>query len=1433
MIQCAKRVICTLLVAAWLLGTFPAVATESAATSNFTCLPTWFALSRDFPIPHVDPEVAQALATHSDSPLRIIVTFPSADSPGSEITQSRDALTRRTALVKSLQTTYEVAQAPFETLFAEAQSRGEVLERRDLWIIRGVALIARPQFVRQLINTPGLAEIRLDEYTQYLSPSDMAVREATGGGNPTWGLTQIRAPEVWASLGISGTGAVVAIVDTGVDFLHPALANRYYGNLGLGRFNHAIAWYDVVNGGIYPYDDEGHGTHVAGTVVGEGNIGVAPGAQWMGVKVLDGGGGGYESWVHAGFQWILAPGGDPARAPDVVNNSWGTSQPTNRAFETDIQTLLAADIFPVFAAGNEGPEPESLRAPASLPGVFAVGANDADEDVASFSSRGPSPWGETKPYIVAPGVNILSALPGGVYGQNSGTSMATPHVVGVVALMRAVSPTIAVAAMAQVLTETSVPLTTTTPNNDSGWGRLDSFAAVVAVARPGLVTGTVRGAGEGGPLSGALIQTNSRGITPTIQALTDAQGHYTLALTSGLYDISAAAFGYQTQTHSHLRVTDDSHQALDFELLALPSGVLQGRVTVLGSGVPPTRATSITVLGAPVSTVVDENGNYQMALPAGVYEIEVRGLGYQRVNTTVAIVEGHTTICNVMLSAIPTILLVDEGAWYYDSRIQYWKEALESLAFTYDEVRIKHPPADTPISTTLAQYDIVLWSSPEGSPGLVAGDRHLRAYLNQGGKLFLSGDDVAYYDGGKYSLYEYLYNQMSTVYIGDTPYPASVSGLGPFAGLTLTLHAKDSVGAQAHANTVQVVNSDKAQLLWRYPDGSGAAVGASTCVSYSSLLLSFGYETIEPLDQRREVLKRSIDWLLKPPDTTGLTLSWLSAPTAIGSPGEVVTHFLRLQHTGYAGTPDNVTLSLESGHWPTTITPGAITVSPCTWVTLTVVVTIPKNSAVDVVDISTVTVHSSQITYPLTISVRTKTPATVLLVDDDRWYPMEEHYIAALQMEQIPFDVWDTLHSKSGSEAATSPTAAVLQKYPIVIWFNGYDWLRPILTTEMSRLLTYLNGGGRVLLSSQEFLYVHAKSSLVQRFGVSRWYEDQPPLMAAGIPGHPAGGRWGWDRLSYPFSNWSDAIEPLPEATPLIRNIAGQPLAIANVQPKDHSKTVFAGFPLETLPLQTQAKFLASVVGWFSPLGDSTWELTPTTPQVGERVTGTVVLYNDADSPQSVALSQTLPAALALSSTQSDLWPSGLDYDAAARSIRWQGTVLSNTPLTLTWVMTVINNPGYVLTPTLRLTLPEWKLAFTREAFLHIAGNDLIASQWIAPTDLQAGKPISLLFAIRNTGISTATGVSFGVWLMEGIAPLTQTLPPTRGILLPSLWEGELKSGEIYTVAVPVRAWIGRIPLRVDALLEETNKTRWEKRQWLVFATRKVYLPLTLRGFSN
>src|SRR5699024_6449973 len=141
------------------------------------------------------------------------------------------------------------------------------------------------------------------------------------------------------------------------------------------------------------------------------------------------------STIHNAFQWILEPGGDPSMSPDIVNNSWGSSDPYRTEFLDGVRAWEAAGIIATFSAGNDGPASGTVGSPGSFPEVFSVGATDNNDQVAPFSSRGPVTWtnesGESetyiKPEISAPGVAIYSALPDGRYGLNNGTSMASPQ----------------------------------------------------------------------------------------------------------------------------------------------------------------------------------------------------------------------------------------------------------------------------------------------------------------------------------------------------------------------------------------------------------------------------------------------------------------------------------------------------------------------------------------------------------------------------------------------------------------------------------------------------------------------------------------------------------------------------------------------------------------------------------------------------------------------------------------------------------------------------------------------------------------------------------------------------------------------------------------------------------------------------------------------
>lgn len=1393
-----------------------------------------FPLSHTLPQtpPVIEPALLHALTDGSGMPIRIITKLRAPELPVN-LNQANSP----TAMVNALQARHEIAVAPLNSLLAEAQHQGHLLERRDLWIVRSVALTAQADLIRQLMASPAVAALRLDNYRQYVTAQPAVDARVTDVTTTTWGLAQIRAPEVWTTLAISGTGATVAVMDTGVDWLHPALAANYRGNLGKGLFDHNSAWFDAVSGGAYPYDDHGHGTHVAGTAVGRaagttGNIGVAPAARWIGVKVFANNGYGYDSWIHAGFQWLLAPGGNPDLAPDVASNSWSSSDGASLEFAEDIERLRQAGIVAVFATGNAGPEPESVGAPASNPGVFAVGASDPDDDVAYFSGRGLSAWGEVKPYVVGPGVHVLSALPGGIYGEKQGTSMATPHVAGLVALLRSADPTLTVAETTRIITQTAVPLTTTVPNNDSGWGRIDAFAAVAAVAHPAIVTGTVKNDNKQTVAGATIIATPLDPFGSPAQTTTASNGKYALALQASVYDLTASAFGHVPQTRRNVVAITDTVKQVDFELAALPTGTVSGRLTISGTTEPPTDTTFIIrALDTPVTTTATVSGTYSFTLPEGVFTVEVRGLGYRVARAPVAVTAGVVTLQDFEVVPAPTLLLVDEGAWYYGSQIRYWEAALDSLDYAYTNHAIKSPPDDTPTYPELSAYDVVLWSSPQGAPGLVNGSDALLSYLWHGGRLLLSGQDVAYFDGGGNSFYPvpqtYLVKQIGAQFAADNAPSRQLTGLGPFSGITVTIEGGSGADNQALPDEVAVAAPDIAGPLWQYTDGGWGGVSASVCVPHRSLFFSFGYEAIADAGQRQDVMARSLDWLTTSPVTVGVTLERTGGPAGIGLPGTQVTHTVAIRHIGYRSPRDPVTLTVKSASWPSAVTPVTVSLPACWPVEATVVVTVPEGTGSNVSDTVTLTVESTLAATSTSLALTTKTPAPVLLVDDDRWYPMEDYYTSALDAAGIPFDVWDNNDNLGGLVGERSPTPDVIQSYPVIVWFTGYDWFAPIYPVEETLLVDYLSGGGRLLLSSQDYLREHPDGPLTKRFGVLSWEEWHNPTSAYGVPDHIAGGTWGPVELEFPFRNFADAIEPVPGAHIVMRGQMGQPIAVAAGDTE--ARTLLYAFPLEALPLDVRTRSLSRAVDWLSPLGLSHWSITPTVPLAGDRVTHTLVLHNDAASALRATISHTLPVAL---TPVAETFSPDLHYDAASRAITWTGEVASQAPLTFTWAVSVAGQPGDTIPLTLALGLPDWGITFDRNATVKVSGADLSASGWLSPAwaSIRPGALVTLAFELQNTGTVSVTGGSVRLW---GTANTTHTAS-TVVIPVPwgwesTLWEGDLAPAETRVLTLPLRTWAWDEPLRIDAILEDNTGQRWERRRWLNVKPWTVYLPTILR----
>lgn len=408
---------------------------------------------------------------------------------------------------------------------AAERSQPEVvaaLERRGLavrryWVANMLHVKGDLAAIETMARRPDVARVLANPSIAFVPPAPVvpsAGRGAAGSASaPEPGLVTVGAPDVWA-LGIRGEGVVVASADTGVQWDHPALKSQYLGWDGATAV-HDYVWHDAIHSGggtcgpdaPAPCDDHSHGTHTVGTMVGDdggsNQTGVAPGARWIACRNMDEGVGTPATYSEC-FQWFLAPtdandlNPDPSRAPDVINNSWscpvseGCGDPL--ILQTVVENTRAAGIVVVAAATNSGPACSTISSPVSIyDASFTVGATNGSDVIAGFSSRGPvvvDGSQRRKPDIVAPGSSIRSTVPTDGYGSKSGTSMAAPHVSGLVALLLQANPALAgyPGPVEALIEETALPLTTPqgcggdapdlVPNNVYGHGRIQALAAV-------------------------------------------------------------------------------------------------------------------------------------------------------------------------------------------------------------------------------------------------------------------------------------------------------------------------------------------------------------------------------------------------------------------------------------------------------------------------------------------------------------------------------------------------------------------------------------------------------------------------------------------------------------------------------------------------------------------------------------------------------------------------------------------------------------------------------------------------------------------------------------------------------------------------------------------------------------------------------------------
>jgi uncharacterized repeat protein (TIGR01451 family) len=1383
----------------------------------------------------IHPRLLKILMEDPEGLTRIMIEMTAAPDL-TAVSALGDTTQRRQAVVDTLQAAADIAQAQALGVLSEEEVRGNAADIQSFWAFGGIAARADLEAVVKLAALPSVSLVRPEaEYRLAPSPTT-ETEDLTASDSIEWNISRVRADLAWDALHVDGSGVLLANVDSGVDWQHPALHTHYLGYDPHGLYQHACSWYDATGAGAtYPADGNGHGTHTMGTAVGQGGIGVAPGAKWIAVRAFDSTGYGLETWIHAAYQWILDPG-PGCSPPDIVSNSWSSSAGDSANFRTDIQALHTAGVFAPFAAGNDGPSTSSVDAPASYPETFSVGALTNTDAAASFSSRGPSIWfgsSEVKPEISAPGVDVRSSLPGGAYGLKNGTSMATPHAAGIAALMLQGDPTLTVAQIESALEQTASPLGSPIPNNDTGYGRIDAYSAVAPLLNVGIISGTVTNAATSTPISAATVTATPAITGASSHISTDSSGRYVVSLAPNLYLVTASAYGFSDQSRP-VTVYTNVTTIEDFALQPLPSGTLNGRV--LGSGLPigAEHAPVITIVDTPVSVTANADGYYSTSLPVGNYTLTVSSLGHRvAVTTSVPILADTTTVRNFDLPAAPSILLVDGGQWYYESHIDSYQQALDELLYAYDTWSIDDPYADPPDVDDLTPYDVVFWSSPEDSPGYVNAGAALRQYLDEGGELFLSGQNVAYYDD-YYPFIDstYLTSNLKVTYIRDNSGIFTLDGINEsiFEGLNLAISGAGGANNQTSPDEISLTDSGAGHALASYvADGSGGQQ-VGTCLPYKAIFLSFGFEAINDAQVRTQVISRSMAFFEEPPPSTGV--DWLdTASTRIGPRGDTMAHTLRLRSIAETGSGDTFHLSISGNAWQTDLSAPSFSLAPCASATVTISVTIPATAtwaAADKTDVSA----ASQ-TYPdqiATATVHTESPAPVLLVDDDRFYNVEGYYTQALQTKGIPYQLWNKTID------IPSPLTDTLAMYPIVLWVSAYDWFQPLTSQEETRMANYLENGGALYYNGQDYLYrTEGPDAFAQDYlGVAAYTEDAISTVITGDITSPVGAGLGPAQLSLPYRNFSDALTPTTSAQPAAYNQMGLPNSLTNAGAD--WRTSFFAFDPDGLPTATGSHLIQRTVGWLSWLGGS--QVTPdrTMLRDGDTVTYTVRLLNDGwEDMATASMTATFPAEL---SPIPGSIQGGALWDAASQSFVWQGSILRDQGHVFTYQATIASplGDGKLISHTVWMGYDNHRILFDRENYIHVNYPLLSDSTFtVSPSSVATGDWLTYTLRVHNTGFGNAAVTvdnplpaqldvsESNLWVSEGDAQLNG-----RQIV----WSVPLS--ESHHAVMTYTGWLTRIPsgfvLRNHASLYDGLRDRTELHTVAVVDSVQMRLPLIFKN---
>jgi len=755
--------------------------------------------------------------------------------------QSSHRASHRLKVLKTMEENMTLTKGKFISL-----SKGiPVSSVQWLPIVNGVAFTTSVSSLRSIVKrAPGnLLKIYSDEIIE--SPKVFESKNATPPKEEwTYGLKALHIPEIRKLYGLTGKDVLIGHIDTGVDGSHPEIQGKI------------AAYKDFVDpGNTVPTDVGGHGSHTAGTIAGgcaSGiHIGVAPNAKLVVARAIGGSGG---SKLLNAMGWMCDPDDSiyTDDAPRVVSCSWHSGNGDQTLYYKAIETWVKMGILANFSAGNRGYSgAETLTHPKEHPGSVCCGAVGENLKIARFSSRGPATYlGKKldKPEWVASGVDIYSMYKNGTYKKNSGTSMAAPHIAGLIALVLEVKPELTITQIRDLLCDSTLDLGVEGYDHTFGNGLPDSRKIIEKVFPSGKISGLVQNP------EGIALKASIKIEECDYSFSSDETGEFLITLPEGSYTLKVAAYGYVTTT-VQVTVESDGIQTVKLSLVEASIVNVTGIVLSKETGSPVKAKVSVFIDpgSSPVATAETDpsTGEYSVDVSEGTYYFRFSGFCYKdKLTKPVNVVENP--IVSVKLMSIAPILLVNDddgknyGIWYKDSikangfNTDVWDTTLEG------SVKAEN----------LYPYDIVVWQTGRVGRNPLSKEekKAMVSYIDGGGLLLLSGQDIA--SSLKYN--PWLRTELRTKFVRDFGKSKIVEGEG------FSFSIKGGTGATNQYNCDIITGGELAGPVvvpLKFKDEEAGASVRFEKDTAKVWFITFGIEGIADEAIRNDFVGHCLKWL--------------------------------------------------------------------------------------------------------------------------------------------------------------------------------------------------------------------------------------------------------------------------------------------------------------------------------------------------------------------------------------------------------------------------------------------------------------------------------------------------------------------------------------------------------------------------------------------